>query len=124
MGSIILNGRCLVNCSRDNSWRTGDIELTAGYIEELPLKAETYLYQEIYDTIVQRRIGTGCWRPPDPLVRECDPTLRMYKNQISRYQVSGNSLSWLDGMILGCEFPVRNTSHLAPSYTEMTLRNR
>ena len=58
------------------------------------------------DTIVQRRIGTGCWRPPDPLVIECDPTLRMYNNRISEYLVSGNSAFWTDGRILGCEFPV------------------
>ena len=42
---------------------------------------------------------TGCRRPPDPLVIECDRTLRMYNNQISEYLVSGNSAFWPDGRI-------------------------
>ena len=61
------------------------------------------------DTIVRRRIGTGCWSPPDPLVVERDLTLHMYNNRISEYLVYGNSAFWPDGRILGCEFPVRNS---------------
>ena len=63
----------------------------------------------VYDTIVRRRIGTGCWSPPDPLVVERDLTLHMYNNRVSEYLVYGNSAFWPDGRILGCEFPVRNS---------------
>ena len=57
---------------------------------------------------MRRRIGTGCWRSPDPLVVERGLTLRIYNNRISEYLVYGNSAFLPDGRILGCEFPVRN----------------
>ena len=51
----------------------------------------------------------GVGGPSDPLLIECDPTLRMYSNQISEYLVSGNGAFWPDGRILGCELSACNS---------------
>ena len=71
----------------------------------------------LIDTIVRRRIGTGCWSPPDPLIVERDLTFHIYNNRISEYLVYGNSAFWPDGRILGCEFPVRNTHRIFLSFS-------